>query len=44
MVGKKVMVLVNHGPNKAQLQYEFEGKLYYIELLPETVATVILEK
>lgn len=40
----EVLLFVNHGPNKAQLQYEFEGKLYYIELLPETVATVVLEK
>ena len=40
----EVLIFVNHGPNKAQTQYEFNGKLYYIELLPETVATLIFDK
>lgn len=40
---KETLVFVNPKDSKAQIQYEKEGKWYYIELLPKTVATVIFE-
>jgi len=41
--GQTVLVLVNPHTDKAQVQYNHEGTWYYFELMPETVATVIME-
>lgn len=40
--GKTELIIVNPSENKEQLQYMYNGKWCYIELLPNTVATVIL--
>lgn len=37
------LILVNPTDDKCQLQYNFNEKWYYIELLPDTLATVVLE-
>ncbi len=43
--GSFVLQVVNPDQkNKVQLQYEHDGKLWYIEALPNTVNTVIFEK
>ena len=42
--GSAALMLVNPNPDKAQVQYYYSGKWYYIELLPETLTTVIFEK
>ena len=39
-----VLVLVNSHSEKAQTQYFADGKWWYIELLPNTLATVVFEK
>ena len=38
-----VLLLVNPDKDKRQIQYLMDGTWYYLELLPETVATVIFE-
>ncbi len=42
--GSAAMMLVNPNQEKAQVQYFRDGKWWYIELLPETLATVCFEK
>ena len=42
--GRAALMMVNPNPEKAQVQYFHEGKWWYIELLPETLATVTFEK
>ncbi len=39
--GETTLILVNPTDHKLQLQYTHKGQLYYIELLPETLATVV---
>lgn len=39
--GETTLILVNPTDHKLQLQYAHKGQLYYIELLPETLATVV---
>ena len=41
--GTAALMLVNPNEKKAQLQFERGGKWWYIELLPDTVATVVFE-
>ena len=41
--GKNILFLVNPSNEKEQLQYFCCGKWWYIELMPNTVATVVLE-
>lgn len=41
--GQTVLLLINPHSEKAQLQYCHDGKWYYIEMMPDTVSTVILE-
>ena len=41
--GSAALMLVNTNPEKAQVQYFRDGKWWYIELLPETLATVTFE-
>lgn len=40
--GSTELIIVNPTGHKLQLQYNHNGELYYIELLPETLATVKL--
>lgn len=42
--GQMVLLLVNSHSEKAQLQYRHGETLYYIEMMPDTVATVIVEE
>jgi glucosylceramidase len=42
--GIAALMLVNPNPEKAQVQYFRDGKWWYIELLPDTLATVTFEK
>lgn len=37
-----VLILVNPGQKREQVQYEINGQWLYVEMLPNTVATVIL--
>ena len=41
--GSAALMLVNPNPEKAQVQYFRDGKWWYIELLPDTLATVTFE-
>ena len=41
--GQTVLLLTNPNTEKAQVQYFHEGSWYYIELMPDTLATVIIE-
>lgn len=41
--GKNVLFLVNPSSSKEQIQYFCCGKWWYIELMPNTIATVVLE-
>jgi glucosylceramidase len=41
--GSAALMLVNTNPEKAQVQYFRDGKWWYIELLPDTLATVTFE-
>lgn len=41
--GSICYLLVNPDKQKAQLHLKVEGELYYVELLPDTVATVVFE-
>lgn len=41
--GTASLVLVNPNGEKAQVQFEYGGELWYIELLPDTLATVVFE-
>ncbi|MBP3370662.1 MAG: hypothetical protein J6L85_07910 [Clostridia bacterium] len=38
------LMLINPNSDKAQVQYFYAGKWWYIELLPDTLATVCFEK
>lgn len=38
--GKSILIMVNPTENKKQIQYKKDGKVWYIELLPNTVATI----
>ena len=42
--GSAALMLVNPNPEKAQVQYYRGGEWWYIELLPDTLATVTFEK
>ena len=42
--GSFVLQIINPDKVKAQLQYEYDGKLWYIEALPESVNTVVFNK
>ncbi len=39
--GTTVFVLINPAKNKKQVQLNFRGKFWYVELMPDTVATVV---
>lgn len=41
--GKTVLFLVNPAKGKEQLQFSLAGRCYYIEMLPDTLATVVIE-
>ena len=41
--GQTVLLLTNPNTEKAQVQYFHEGSWYYIELMPDTLATVVWE-
>ena len=41
--GQTVLVLVNPHTEKAQIQYNHQGTWYYFELMPDTLATILLE-
>lgn len=41
--GSKVYFLVNPAQTKKQVQLNVDGTYYYVELLPDTLATVVLE-
>ena len=38
-----MLLLTNPSTEKAQVQYFHEGSWYYIELMPDTLATVVWE-
>jgi O-glycosyl hydrolase len=40
--GKRIAVLVNPNSNGVQTQLEIGGELYYLELLPDSLSTVIV--
>lgn len=42
--GSRVIVLVNSNMSKHQAQYTYGGKIWYIELMPNSVTTVVFEK
>ena len=42
--GSAALMLVNPNPDKAQVQYFYGGEWWYIELLPNTLATVTFKK
>ena len=39
-----VLFLINPNSEKAQIQHFYDGKWWYFELMPETLATVVFEK
>ena len=41
--GSRVYVLVNRDSTKRQVQLWEDGKLWYVELLPDTLSTVVIE-
>ena len=41
--GKIILYLVNPSEEKEQLQYFYNNKWWYIELLPRTLATIVFE-
>ena len=41
--GSHVLVLANANAEKTQAQYFYDGKWWYIEIMPNTVATMIFE-
>ena len=41
--GTFVLVITNPGTDKCQLQYQRDGKWWYIEALPDSVTTVVFE-
>ena len=41
--GTHVMVLVNPSERKGQVQYFYGEKCWYIELMPNSVSTVVFE-
>jgi hypothetical protein len=41
--GKTVLYLANPSEKKEQLQYFYNNEWWYIELLPNTLATVVFE-
>lgn len=41
--GQTTVILVNPNEKKEQLQLTYNGKSYYIEMLPDTVTTICLE-
>lgn len=42
--GSHVLVLANSNATKRQIQYQYGGQWWYIELLPNAVSTVVFEK
>ena len=42
--GSHVLVLANSNSTKRQIQYQYGGQWWYIELLPNAVSTVEFEK
>ena len=42
--GNTEIILVNPSTEKEQLQYFYVGKWWYIEMLPNTIATIVFEK
>ena len=41
--GGFVLVLANHNTEKRQLRFEINGSWYYVEMLPDSVCTVVEE-
>lgn len=41
--GSHVLQLANANASKVQMQYFYDGKWWYIELMPNTAATVVFE-
>ena len=42
--GTRVYLLVNPDAEKKQVQFEMDGTYYYVEMLPDTISTVVVEK
>ena len=42
--GTRVYVFVNGSAEKKQVQFEEEGQLYYVLLLPDSASTVVVER
>ena len=41
--GSHVLQLANANSSKVQMQYFYDGKWWYIELMPNTAATIVFE-
>jgi glucosylceramidase len=42
--GTRIYLLVNPDTEKKQVQFEIDGTYYYVEMLPNTLATVVVER
>ena len=42
--GQRVLQVINANSEKAQLQYSYQGKRWYVEALPNSLSTVVFEK
>ena len=42
--GTRVYLLINPDSKKKQVQFEVDGTYYYVEALPDTVSTVVVER
>ncbi len=42
--GTRVLILANHNSTKRQVQIFLDGQWWYVELLPDSVSTVVFEK
>ena len=41
---EKVLVLVNPNQNKMQFQIRLEQKWYYVEMMPESICTIVFQR
>lgn len=42
--GTRVYLIINPDNDKKQVQFEIDGTYYYVEMLPDTISTVVVEK
>ena len=42
--GTRIYLLVNPDKKKKQVQFELDGTYYYVEMFPDTVSTVVVER